>query len=90
MFALKPVEVSSDGKYLQARFYWLDRFSEPLFLDDSTVRPSLSANLNSGGGAVKLWDCVTERKIVSGDMVVLRTEDPGGRSVHCLVWLCWR
>lgn len=75
-FALKPLELSDDGKCLRMQFFWLRRFTKPSVLDESAKGASLLERLDTGHGRARLWGMITEQKIVSGDVVTLKTMEP--------------
>ena len=76
LFALKPLELSEDGKCLRTQFFWLRRLTKPSVWDEPAKEGTLLERLEARLGRAKLWDTITERKIVSGDVVVLKTTDP--------------
>lgn len=75
LFALKPIEKSQDEKELEAHFYWLRQYKhstqvDPLFLPQHIFPHS------SVGKHIKLFNCITDQKICSGDIVRFETTDP--------------
>ncbi|PKY00388.1 hypothetical protein P168DRAFT_244274, partial [Aspergillus campestris IBT 28561] len=74
-FALKPPGYSTDQKTLRVRFFWLPKFvcSPQVSLEE---RPLFSNDLKGGQGNTKLFDCDSEKKIVSGDVITITTPDP--------------
>jgi hypothetical protein len=73
-FALQPLNLSEDEPTMTVRFFWLPTLStsDMLLTDPSTYPSGLSASARG----TKTWNCVTERKIRSGDIITLTTEDP--------------
>ena len=77
-FALKPVDLSSDMKTLRVQFFWLPVNS---FVKDReyvaiTDLPSWTNHHDASPVDCKLFNCLTEKKICSGDVITIRTEDP--------------
>ncbi|GES66317.1 hypothetical protein ATEIFO6365_0013028500 [Aspergillus terreus] len=74
-FALEPVAMSEDKKTLVLRFWWLPlrKYSKWVRVTDS---PSLPSDLDAGPFNAKLWDCVTEERIRSGQLFTMTTADP--------------
>lgn len=79
LFALKPENISEDGKILTATFYWMPRIvhSSPTIRLSTT--PSIPHDLTMRGDAsrsVRLYDVPTDTKICSGDKIRIQTDDP--------------
>ncbi|RJE26319.1 hypothetical protein PHISCL_01388 [Aspergillus sclerotialis] len=74
MFAIKPIEISKDGKTLYAEFYWLptDKPGSRSMLSPSKI----SNNMDSTGDHVSLWNIITDRRLHSGEQIVFHTDDP--------------
>ncbi|ODM15439.1 hypothetical protein SI65_09042 [Aspergillus cristatus] len=77
LFALKPLELSEDRTSMNVQFFWLP--APPLDMEYMTSRPDLPEDLDTPGNDIKLWDCRIERKIVSGHIITLVTDDPEER-----------
>lgn len=76
-FALKPVEMSEDETSLTLRFCWLPCINNPPEMRIST-KPNISPTgdrRENGSKVVRLWNVKTEKKICSGDQIVMRTVD---------------
>lgn len=76
MFALRPVSVSDDKKTLMVQFFWIRKFNKPFVLDEKDIKPFLAADSDATLGNGKIFDCVTLKRIISGDIVSIYTEDP--------------
>lgn len=74
-FALEPLHLADDKKSLRVRFFWLKclDYNKRVRI---TIRPNLSGTLDSGPRQAKLFDCLSEKKILSGDELILTTDDP--------------
>ncbi|KAJ9264668.1 hypothetical protein DTO212C5_7050 [Paecilomyces variotii] len=74
-FAFQPVSMGEDGKSLKVRFFWLQSrgFARQMSI---TTRPYLPAALDSGPRHAKLFNCLSETKVCSGDEFILTTDDP--------------
>ena len=77
-FALKSLDLSPDMKTLRVQFFWLPVNS---FVKDSqyvamTDYPSWTNHHDASPLNCKLFNCLTEKKICSGDTITIRTEDP--------------
>ncbi|KAJ5081691.1 hypothetical protein NUU61_009955 [Penicillium alfredii] len=85
-FALKPLQVADDRKSMQVQFCWLRpatyRSQVPI-----TEKPCLPRNLDCGPRNIKLWNCLTEKKICSGEIIEIRTDDPELRPLPSAVLL---
>ncbi|EGE07031.1 hypothetical protein TEQG_05864 [Trichophyton equinum CBS 127.97] len=75
LLGLQPVEISEDKSRLTLRFYWLPQhqFSRNV---DLSARPDVPCDLNGLEMDFKAWNAITERKIRSGDEIILTTSDP--------------
>ncbi|KAF3893061.1 HNHc domain-containing protein [Trichophyton interdigitale] len=75
LLGLQPVEISEDKSRLTLRFYWLPQhqFSRNV---DLSARPDIPCDLNGLEMDFKAWNAITERKIRSGDEIILTTSDP--------------
>lgn len=79
-FALKPLDFSSDMKTLRVQFFWLPvnsfiRDREYVAITDPPPYNWVNHHDVSSLDC-KLFSCPTEKKICSGDMITIRTEDP--------------
>jgi hypothetical protein len=74
-FGLKPIELSDDRKKLTVQFFWFKRgsFSERMPL---TKAPVLLTTGRAGPRDTKVFNCLTEEVICSGDFVTLEVQDP--------------
>jgi hypothetical protein len=73
-FALQPIELSDDKKRLDVKFHWMPR-CDYLSEVDLLSPPSPLEGLDGGSG-IKLFRFPTDRRICSGDMFSLTTDDP--------------
>jgi hypothetical protein len=73
LFVLKPVSLSRDDKSLVLQFFWL-KHSKINGEVDMLKKPVLPSDYDSPD--IELVNCVTGRKIRSGDMITLTTTDP--------------
>jgi len=75
LFALRLIKLSDDKKRLDVQFFWLRRYKHT---DRVNIlwTPFLPADLNGAPNNIKLFDCTSERKIRSGDIITLHTDDP--------------
>ncbi|KAL4907666.1 hypothetical protein BDW74DRAFT_111763 [Aspergillus multicolor] len=73
-FVLEPVALSSDKCSLTVRFWWLPsrQYSASVHIN---TPPRIPSNLTSYGRNSKLWNHNTEKKVCSGDEIVLVTHD---------------
>jgi hypothetical protein len=82
LFALKPLELSSDRKQLQLQFFW-QLGPQVKFKADEVVNlltePSSSRGLNSVQGCGLSYDLNRPVPIRSGDTFTLTTDDPESR-----------
>lgn len=78
LFALKPLDVAADQKTMRVQFFWLRKHPKRSIKPLST-QPDLPADFNEVVGDIKLYDCTTEGKIFSGDILTLKTHDPANR-----------
>ncbi|OXV06203.1 hypothetical protein Egran_06028 [Elaphomyces granulatus] len=82
LFALKPLELSSDRKRLQLQFFW-QLGPQVKFKVDEVVNlltePSSSRGLNSVDGCGLSYDLNRPVPIRSGDTFTLTTDDPESR-----------
>ncbi|KAI9374533.1 hypothetical protein BJX61DRAFT_551250 [Aspergillus egyptiacus] len=73
-FALKPCELSADKTKLTVQFYWLpDSVYE---LKDLRTRPANPENVDGTTRQTRLFDCVTNHCICSGDILTFTTDNP--------------
>lgn len=75
-FALQPIKMSEDEKQLTLRFYWLPRKSTLPATNSIQDRPHIADNIAELPRHLKVFNVITERKICSGDEIVLETPDP--------------
>ncbi|KKZ60914.1 hypothetical protein EMCG_00675 [[Emmonsia] crescens] len=75
-FALQPIKMSEDEKQLTLRFYWLPRKSSLPAMNSIQDRPHIADNIAELPRDLKVFNVITERKICSGDEIVLETPDP--------------
>ncbi|KAJ0414995.1 hypothetical protein BJY00DRAFT_318290 [Aspergillus carlsbadensis] len=73
-FALRPLELSSDKKRLTVEFHWLPalKYEERRL----TIPPASPTNTNSAPGGTRLYDCATDKRIQTGDVLTFTTSDP--------------
>lgn len=74
LFALKPLSLSKDTKTLEVQFFWLAQRGKTRSVDILS-RPNFPSNLDSPGNNIKLYNCPTDRKLCSGDVITLVTDD---------------
>lgn len=73
-YALKPIELSSDGKCLTVQFFWMPRWNYvPLELQEP---PEVPDNTDISACGIPLHNIHTGHRIKSGDMVTFTTTDP--------------
>lgn len=73
-FALKPVEMSDDGKTLKVEFYWLSDL--PYASKSLETPPDTPHNLDSSPRGTRILNCLERTIIKSGDTVAFKTDDP--------------
>ncbi|KAL2833528.1 hypothetical protein BJY01DRAFT_253492 [Aspergillus pseudoustus] len=73
-FALKPLQLSLNSDTLTVQFYWLGH-STYAFKDLQTP-PSQPSNIQSAVRGTRLFDCMNNRCLESGDVLTLTTNDP--------------
>ncbi|KAN0068545.1 hypothetical protein V8E54_013269 [Elaphomyces granulatus] len=75
LFAIEPIQVSADRCRLEARFHWLKQFKH-----NGRINPIFRAQnifpKDSVGKNIKLFNCVTDEKLCSGDLICFETSDP--------------
>ncbi|OJJ46701.1 hypothetical protein ASPZODRAFT_16449 [Penicilliopsis zonata CBS 506.65] len=78
LFALKPLGKSEDESKMEMQFFWLrpTSLSSPVILD---IPPSIPTDYDSSVVKVKLFDCEVDKKLCSGDRIVITTDDPINR-----------
>jgi hypothetical protein len=74
-FGLKPIELSDDMKKHTVQFFWFKRGS---FLESMplTKAPVLLTTGRAGPRDTKIFNCLTEEVICSGDFFTLEVQDP--------------
>lgn len=78
-FALKPLELSDDKKTLKLKFFWLKQ-SKYSRVTSPSEAPDLPAGLSGiEPKQAKLWNAPWEKKVCSGDIIILTTNDPARR-----------
>ncbi|EEP81424.1 predicted protein [Uncinocarpus reesii 1704] len=75
LFALKPLDVAEDQKSMQVQFFWLRNYPRRP-AQSITSRPELPASLDGNLADLCLFDCITDKVIVSGTVLTLHTDDP--------------
>jgi hypothetical protein len=87
-FALKPISVSEDNTILTIQFFW--QVKQPLVMPTTnlTTIPLSTANLESNDDT-RLIDCrqSEDRRIKSGDIFELKTDDPEARPLPSMALL---
>ena len=73
-FVSKPIRTDPYKMFVEVEFYWLKHLA-PERLISLVASPDLQSDHPSGRGDLKFWDCLTEKKIISGDTIILRTDD---------------
>jgi hypothetical protein len=78
LFALKPIALSQDQKYLELEFHWLRSVprSDTVLL---TNKPSLQESLDGSVDNAVLFDPSTNSRVLSGRKIWLETDDPVNR-----------
>ena len=73
-FALKPLPNECSDSMMKVEFHWLRvrKHTSTVFL---TEEPDLPAHLPHGEGNVKFWNCTTEQKVCSGDVITMTTKN---------------
>ncbi|KKZ61436.1 hypothetical protein EMCG_03949 [[Emmonsia] crescens] len=76
-FALKPVEMSEDETILTLQFHWLPCINNPSTMRISTKPdiPRIGDRRENDSKMIKIWNVETEKKICSGDQIVMKTID---------------
>lgn len=74
LFALKPLNVADDGKSMDVQFFWLRPYIR-LRSIRLTTRPEQPSDLKESINNIKLFNHITDKKLCSGDIITLRTED---------------
>lgn len=64
---------------MELQFYWLKHRAHPGRLISLMDPPDLPSDYPSGRGDLKFFDCLAEKKINSGDTIIMRTDDPINR-----------
>jgi hypothetical protein len=72
-FALQPLNVSEDKQITTVLFFWLPTLSSSDML--LTDQPSYPSGMSANMRGTKIWNWVTERKIRSGNVITLTTDD---------------
>ncbi|QSS56557.1 hypothetical protein I7I53_04805 [Histoplasma capsulatum var. duboisii H88] len=75
LFALKPLDVSDDGKSIEVQLFWLRPYHR-LPEMRVTTSPELPSNLSGLVQNVMLFNCETREIIPSGTVITIRTDDP--------------
>ncbi|KAI9371598.1 hypothetical protein BJX61DRAFT_543540 [Aspergillus egyptiacus] len=73
-FAIKPLELSSDRKKLRVELHWLPAMK--YVQRQLGTAPSSLINTISAPGGTRLYDCPTDRRIQTGDVLTFTTNDP--------------
>ncbi|KAK2747122.1 hypothetical protein FQN57_002379 [Myotisia sp. PD_48] len=88
LFAIEPLELAADKKSLTVRFCWLrpgnmTAMTVPDSEDHLVEPPTMPAGIAYGGRQatysepnIRLYNCETDARIVSGDVITLTTDDP--------------
>ncbi|KAJ9239662.1 hypothetical protein DTO169E5_4174 [Paecilomyces variotii] len=74
-FALKPFEPSEDKKKMQVQFFWMPTHQYSKFVR-WTMPPSIPSDLKCGNLGAKLWNGNQDKRMISGDMITITTENP--------------
>ena len=87
-FALKPISVSEDNTALTIQFYWQAKHPLVMPTINLTTRPLSTRNLESNNGT-RLIDMrqSEDRRIKSGDLFELTTDDPEARPLPSIALL---
>lgn len=89
VFALKPISVSDDNTTLTIQFFWQAKHQEVQPTMSLLTAPLSSKDLDSNNGAyLTNFRGPQDRRITSGDIFVLKTDDvearPRGQASNCL------
>jgi hypothetical protein len=78
VFALKPISISEDNTTLTIQFFWQTK--QPLVAPtiNLTTIPSSTSNLDQGNQGTR-FHLSNDRRIKSGDLFELKTDDPEAR-----------
>ncbi|KAJ9260016.1 hypothetical protein DTO207G8_713 [Paecilomyces variotii] len=74
-FALKPFEPSEDKKKMDLQFFWMPTYQYAK-IARLTTPPSIPSDLRHGNLNAKLWNGDQDKRILSGDIITITTEDP--------------
>src|SRR5205814_2001060 len=74
-FVLKPIRTDPQKSFMEVEFYWLKHRARERLIPLMNL-PDLPSDYPSGRGDLKFWNCLTEKKINSGDTIIIRTDDP--------------
>ncbi len=94
-FALKPISESDDKKTLELQFFWqeiqTDLQQTMSLLTTPISTKGLDRNTGIFGGTIRLFRTVDGRKIQSGDIFKLHTDDPEAKPLPSfkLLELLW-
>lgn len=90
-FAFRPIQTAEDKTSMVAQFFWLKYRDYGRGLVSLLETPDLPSDYPSGRGDLKFWDCLSEKEVVSGDTIVLRTHDPVNFPLPSeeLLWMQW-
>lgn len=96
-FALKPMSHTEDKKTITCAFYWLNPDAEDTdYLTDPTLVSDTHVSADNPKGyhnaIIPRHDADSKQHLASGDLVVLRTEDPESMPLPDwdLLWMQWR
>ncbi|KAH7317338.1 hypothetical protein BKA65DRAFT_483571 [Rhexocercosporidium sp. MPI-PUGE-AT-0058] len=85
-FALKPISVSEDNTTLTIQFFWQAKHALVMPIVNLTTIPMSTRNLDSNDGAY-LYHQSDDRRIKSGDLFELITDDPEARPLPSMALL---
>ncbi|OCK73545.1 hypothetical protein K432DRAFT_410603 [Lepidopterella palustris CBS 459.81] len=73
LFALKPIKLFGDKKHLGAQSFWQPQYNHSQVAVLHT--PTSSEGLDQGTSRVKLFNCETDEKMCSGQIISLEADD---------------
>lgn len=94
-FALKPIPPSDgedpDPNSMRVEFHWLKVHPRVAPMVSLLAVPDFPTHQSCGRDNLKLWDCITEKKVCSGEVIVLTTDDPKNFPLPSqeLLWMQW-
>jgi hypothetical protein len=76
LFAVKPLELSSDRKSLDVQFFWLRKYKSVKAGVLPSSKPLFPSGLDQLQKNIGLWNMETMTLIRSGDVIIFYTDNP--------------